>query len=150
LPAGVVVRTKAELLELETKFQNNVSPVGPIFTLGTAIGFIVGIMITYQILYTDLSDQLPQYATLKAMGYADAYLMRVVIEQATFYGLVGFVPALVCGVMLYWVIGEIALLPLRMSAGIVLGTLVLTVGMCVLSGLLVVRRVLAVDPAEVF
>jgi putative ABC transport system permease protein len=150
LPASVAVRTKAELLELETKFQNNVSPAGPIFMLGTAIGFVVGIIVTYQILYTDLSDQLPQYATLKAMGYADAYLMRVVLEQATFYGLVGFVPALVCGVILYRVIGEIALLPLRMSGGIVLGTLVLTVGMCVLSGVLAVRRVLAADPAEVF
>ena len=150
LPASVAVRTKAELIELETKFWNNVSPVGPIFMLGTAIGFVVGIMITYQILYTDLSDQLPQFATLKAMGYADAYLMRIVLEQATFYGLVGFVPALVCGVMLYRVIGEIALLPLRMSGGIVLGTLVLTIGMCVLSGLLAVRRVLAADPAEVF
>ena len=76
--------------------------------------------------------------------------MRVVLEQATFHGLVGFVPALVCGVMLYRAIGEIALLPLRMSGGIVLGTLVLTVGMCVLSGLLAVRRVLAADPAVVF
>jgi hypothetical protein len=66
LPAGVAVRTKAGLLELETEFQNNVSPVGPIFMLGTAIGFIVGMMITYQILYTDLSDQLAQYATMKA------------------------------------------------------------------------------------
>jgi putative ABC transport system permease protein len=150
LPPNVAVRTKAQLLELETQFQNNVSPVGPIFMLGTAIGFIVGMMITYQILYTDLSDQLPQYATLKAMGYPDAYLVRVVLEQATFYGFVGFVPALLCGVMLYHVIGEIALLPLRMSAGILLGTLVLTVGMCVLSGLLAVRRVLAADPAEVF
>jgi putative ABC transport system permease protein len=56
LPASVAVRTKAELLEFETKFQNNVSPSGPIFMLGTAIGFIVGIIITYQILYTDLSD----------------------------------------------------------------------------------------------
>jgi putative ABC transport system permease protein len=150
LPVGVAARTKAGLLELETKFQNNVSPVGPIFMLGTAIGFIVGVMITYQILYTDLSDQLPQYATLKAMGYPNAYLLRVVLEQATFYGLVAFVPALLCAVMLYHAIGEIALLPLRMSAGILWGTLVLTVGMCVLSGLLVVRRVVAADPAEVF
>jgi putative ABC transport system permease protein len=150
LPANIAVRTKAELVELETGFQNNVSPVGPIFMLGTAIGFVVGMMITYQILYTDLSDQLPQYATLKAMGYADAYLVRIVLEQAGFYGLVGFVPALLCGVVLYHVIGEIALLPLRMSAGILLGTFVLTVGMCVLSGLLAVRRVLAADPAEVF
>jgi putative ABC transport system permease protein len=150
LPPGVAVLTKGELLALETAFQNSVSPVGPIFTLGTAIGFIVGMMISYQILYTDLSDQLPQYATLKAMGYENAYLVRVVLEQASFYALVGFLPAWLLAVCLYYLVGEIALLPLRMTIGIVAGTFVLTVGMCVLSGVLAVKRVLAADPAEVF
>ena len=150
LPSGVAVLTKPELLALETAFQNSVSPVGPIFLLGTAIGFIVGMMISYQVIYTDLSDQLPQYATLKAIGYENAYLMRVVLAQASFYALVGFVPAWIAGLFLYYFIGEIALLPLHMTFGIVVGTLALTVGMCVLAGLLAVRRVLAADPAEVF
>jgi putative ABC transport system permease protein len=150
MPANVSVLTKAELLGTEMKFQNRVSPVGPIFMIGTAIGFVVGMMITYQILYTDLSDQLAQHATLRAMGYENSYLVRVVLEQATLYGLVGFLPAFALGTVLYHVIGEIALLPLRMTAGIMLGTLALTLGMCVLSGLLAVRRVLAADPAEVF
>ena len=79
LPNGVTVRTKQELSTLEMAFQNSVSPVGPIFMLGTTIGFLVGMMISYQILYTDLSDQLPQYATLKAMGYGNAYLVRIVL-----------------------------------------------------------------------
>jgi predicted ABC-type transport system involved in lysophospholipase L1 biosynthesis ATPase subunit len=90
LVAGIAVRTKAELLALEMAFQNSVSPVGPIFMLGTAIGFIVGMMISYQILYTDLSDQLSQYATLKAMCFENGYLVRVVLQQASFCGLIGF------------------------------------------------------------
>jgi putative ABC transport system permease protein len=150
LPASVVVLTKAELLALEVKFQNSVSPVGPIFLLGTAIGFIVGMMISYQILYTDLSDQLPQYATLKAMGYENRYLVRVVLEQACFCGIIGFLPAWALGIILYGLIGEIALLPLRMTAGIVVSALALTLGMCVVSGVLAMRRVLAADPADVF
>ena len=150
LPASIAVRTRAEWLALETAFQNTVSPVGPIFMLGTAIGFIVGMMISYQILYTDLSDQLSQYATLKAMGYENAYLVRVVLEQASFYALVGFLPAWVLGVCLYYILGEIALLPLNMTFGISIGTFALTIGMCVLSGVLAVRRVLSADPAEVF
>jgi len=150
LPASIAVLAKPELLALETKFQNSVSPVGPIFMLGVAIGFVVGIMISYQILYTDLLDQLPQYATLKAMGYENSYLVRVVLEQASFYALVGFLPAWLLGICLYSLIGEVALLPLRMTFGIVVATLSLTLGMCILSALLAVRRVLAADPAEVF
>jgi putative ABC transport system permease protein len=150
LPASIAVRTKDEQLALEALFQNSVSPVGPIFMLGTAIGFIVGMIISYQILYTELSDQLPQYATLKAIGYHNAYLVRVVLEQASFYALCGFVPACVIGAMLYYLMGEIALLPLRMTIEIALGTFALTLGMCAVSGILAVRRVLAADPAERF
>jgi putative ABC transport system permease protein len=150
LPNNISVRTKAQLIALEIAFQNGVSPVGPIFMLGTAIGFIVGLMISYQILFTELSDQLPQYATLKAIGYQNSYLVRVVLVQSTFYGIVGFLPAWILGIIIFRVIGDIALLPMHLSAGIALGTLALTVGMCVLSGILAVRRVRDADPAELF
>jgi putative ABC transport system permease protein len=114
------------------------------------IGFIVGLMISYQILYTELSDQRSQYATLKAMGYENDYLVRMVLLQAAFYGVVGFLPAWILGLILFYVIGEMALLPMRLGAGVAIGTLALTVGMCVISGVLAVRRVLDADPAEVF
>jgi putative ABC transport system permease protein len=150
LPSGLEVRTRAELIALEVAFQNNVSPVGPIFMLGTVIGFIVGLMISYQILYTELSDQEAQYATLKAMGYENGYLVRVVLTQSAFYGIVGFLPAWAVGLVVFKVIGEKALLPMHMSPGIALGTIALTVGMCLLAGALAVRRVIDTDPAEIF
>jgi putative ABC transport system permease protein len=150
LPASVAVRTKAQQVAHEAAFQVGASPVGPIFMLGAAIGFIVGMMISYQILYTDLSDQLSQYATLKAMGYRNGYLVRVVLQQAGFYALVSFLPAWAVGVVAFRFIREFAILPMHMSVGIVLGTLSLTLGMCMLSGILAVRRVLAADPAELF
>jgi putative ABC transport system permease protein len=150
LPTSIAVLTKAELLTVEIGFQNSVSPVGPIFLVGTAIGFIVGMMISYQIIYTDLSDQMLQYATLKAIGYENSYLVCVVLAQASFYALVAFLPAWVVGLVLYHLIGEIALLPLRMTLSVVAATLALTIGMCVLAAVLAVRRVLAADPADVF
>jgi putative ABC transport system permease protein len=149
-PAGISVRTKQQQLQLETTFQNSVSPVGPIFILGATIGFMVGMMISYQILYNDLSDQLPQYATLKAIGYESAYLIRVVLTQASIYALFGFAPALIVAAFLYHLVGEIALLPLNMTFGIAFGTFILTLSMCLVAAMLAVRRVLAADPAEVF
>ena len=146
----IAVRTKAELLDLEVAFQNSVSPVGPIFLMGSVIGFIVGMMICYQILYSDLSDHLSQYATLKAMGYKNTYLIIVTLQYAVFCGLIGFLPAWVLSVLLFYVIGGIALLPMHMTVTISLSAFLLTVGMCLLSGIFAVRRVLAADPAEVF
>jgi putative ABC transport system permease protein len=118
--------------------------------MGTVVGFVVGLLISYQIIYTDLSDQLPQYATLKGMGYQTSYLVRVVIEQAALSGLAGYVPAWALCLVVYWVIGALALLPLHMTWQLTLLSLGLTLGMCMVSALLAIRRVIAADPAEVF
>jgi putative ABC transport system permease protein len=150
LPAGVRVMTKAELVDFERTFQADLSSAGPIFWLGTLVGFVVGMLISYQIIYTDLSDQLPQYATLKGMGYGTGYLVRVVLEQASLSALAGFVPAWLLCLLVYWVIGELALLPLHMTLSLTLLSLALTLGMCLLSAALAIRRVIAADPAEIF
>jgi putative ABC transport system permease protein len=150
LPDSVAVFTKPELVEFEREFQADVSSAGPIFAMGTVVGFVVGMLISYQVTYTDLSDQLPQYATLKAIGYRTRYLLRVVLEQAAFNALAGWVPAWLLSIVLYYVIGRLALLPLRMGVNLTLVSLGLTLGMCFISAALAVRRVIKADPADVF
>jgi len=150
VPTGVAVLTKAQLLELERKFQADVSSAGPIFVMGTLVGFIVGMLIAYQIIYTDVSEQQPQYATMKAMGYRTRYLVQVVLEQATLSALAGWVPAVLVSILLFRIIGEVALLPLHMSVELALVSLLLTLSMCLISAVLAVRRVVSADPAEVF
>jgi putative ABC transport system permease protein len=150
LPATVAVFTKPELIEFERKFQAAVSSAGPIFAMGTIVGFVVGMLISYQITYTDLADQLPQYATLKAIGYRTGYLLRVVFEQAAFNALAGWISAMLVGIFLYRIIGETALLPLHMTAKIIFVSLGLTLGMCLISAAIALGRVIKADPAEVF
>jgi putative ABC transport system permease protein len=150
LPPTIAVMTKDQLLEIERNFQADVSSAGPIFAMGTLVGFVVGMLIAYQIIFTDLSEQLPQYATMKAIGYRTRYLVRVVLEQAAFSGLAGWVPAWLLSLLLYRVVGKVALLPLRMTWDLALFSLVLTLGMCLISAIIAVRRVIALDPAEVF
>ena len=150
VPDTIAVFTKPELVEFERRFQADVSSAGPIFAMGTIVGFVVGMLISYQVTYTDLSDQLPQYATLKAIGYRTGYLLRVVLEQAAFNAMAGWIPTWLVSIVLYYVIGQLALLPLRMSVNLTLLSLGLTLGMCLISAVLAVRRVIRADPAEVF
>jgi putative ABC transport system permease protein len=147
---NVTVLTKAELIKQEAQFHAQVSPVGPIFGVGTLVGFAVGVMICYQILFSELSDQLPQYATLKAMGYHNGFLVKVVLQQAAFYALVGYVPAWILCYLLFWLIGESVLLPMEVSIGLTAVSFALTLAMCVGAALIAVRRVIAADPAELF
>jgi putative ABC transport system permease protein len=150
LPDTIAAFTKPELIEFERNFQADVSSAGPIFAMGTIVGFVVGMLISYQVTYTDLSDQLPQYATLKAMGYRTGYLLRVVFGQAAFNALAGWIPAWLLSILLYYLIGRLALLPLHMTAYVTLVSLGLTLGMCLISAAIAVRRVIKADPAEVF
>jgi DevC protein len=144
------VLTKPELVDFERAFQADLSAAGPIFWLGTLVGFVVGMLISYQVIYTDLSDQLPQYATLKGMGYSTFYLVRMVFEQATLSAIAAYVPAWLLCLLVYRIIASYALLPLHMTASQTLLSFALAVGMCLLAAGLAIRRVVVVDPAEVF
>jgi len=150
LPDDVVVLTKAQMIEQEVAFQLDLSPVGPIFGLGTIIGFVVGILITYQILFTEISHQQKQFATLKAIGYSPNYLVGAIVHQSVLYGVAGFIPALALSAILFLIIGEWLLLPMKVSVFTVVTTLCLLFAMCTIAGLIAARKVLTADPAELF
>lgn len=150
LPGGLRVLSKPELVAFERDFQADLSSAGPIFWMGTLVGFVVGMLISYQVVYTDLADQLPQYATLKGMGYGTLYLVRVVFEQAALSAVAAYVPAWLVCLAVYRIVGELALLPLRMTVAETLLSFGLTLAMCLISAAFAIRRVVALDPAEVF
>jgi putative ABC transport system permease protein len=150
LPDDVVVLTKGEYAQKETEFWQTATPVGFVFGLGLAMGFAVGVVICYQVLSADVGDHLPEFATLKAIGYSDRYLTRVVLEEALFLALLGFVPGLLISGALYGFLETNTGLPLKLTLGRIAFVLLLTVTMCLVSGFLAVRKVQKADPAEVF
>ena len=104
----------------------------------------------YQVLASDIDNRLPEYATLKAMGYGPGYLSGVVLEQAMTLALAGFLPGLLVSNALYALTAREAHVPMQMPLGLAGGVLLASVLMCVMSGLLSLRKVLAADPADLF
>jgi putative ABC transport system permease protein len=150
MPENVELLTKSELIAREAQFHDELTAVGPMFWIGTVVGFAVGMLISYQILFSELSDQTSQYATLKAMGYENRYLVKVVLQQAVFYALLGYIPAWLLSHVVFHMISEMALMPMSVSFSLTAISLGLTVVMCVASAIIAVRRVIAADPAELF
>jgi putative ABC transport system permease protein len=114
------------------------------------VGILVGAIIVYQILFTDVSDHLREYATLKAMGYRDRYLFGIVLQEALLLALLGFVPGAAVAALLYRVAGDATKLPMQMELGRSALVLALTIAMCCIAGAVALRKVRSVDPAEVF
>jgi putative ABC transport system permease protein len=146
----VLVFTKQELLEREKDYWRDETPIGFVFDLGVAIGFLVGIVICYQILSSDVADHLPEYATLRAIGYPGRYLNLVVLQQGLMLALGGFLPGLALSVVMYWYLHEATGLPLRLTVWRCAYIFLLTVAMCSVSAWLALRKAREADPAEVF
>jgi putative ABC transport system permease protein len=150
LADDVVVLTRAELVELEVRYWRDNSAVAYVFSLGLAVGLAIGVLICYQILYTNVLNYLPQFATLKAMGYSDRYLVGVVFQQGLFLALFGFVPAALVTQGLFWLVAAITGLVMVLTPFRLAFILILTTVMCTAAAVIAVRRVLTADPAEVF
>jgi putative ABC transport system permease protein len=150
LPDELLVLTLPEFTNRERYYWETGSAIGYTFGLGVAVGFLVGAVIVYQILYTDVSDHLPEYATLKAMGYGDGYLITVIIQEALVLAILGFLPGFLLANGLYTVFRSATLLPIGMKASRAITVLVLTIIMCVGSGAIAMRKLRSADPADIF
>lgn len=150
LPDDVKVLSREEFINFELNYWQTGTSIGFIFTLGTIMGFIVGIVIVYQILYTDVADHLAEYATLKAMGYTDFYLLTVVFQEAVILAIVGFFPGMLAAAGLYTITRNATNLPLLMTVARATTVLLLTLIMCLVSGAIAVRKLQAADPADMF
>lgn len=150
VPDDVMVLTKQGFIDFEQRYWQNSTSIGFIFMLGSTMGFIVGTVIVYQILYTDVSDHLAEYATLKAMGYRSRYLIMVVLQEAMILSVIGFLPGLFASMGLYSVTRNATGLPIGFTIDRSVTVFSLTAIMCLLSGVIAMRKVQAADPADIF
>jgi putative ABC transport system permease protein len=150
LGPDIRVMTKQEYIDFERNFWASNTAIGFIFTLGAIMGFIVGTVIVYQILYTEVADHLSEYATLKAIGYSHKYLLNVILQESLILAFLGYIPGFGFALFLYQKAREATLLPVFMTPDRAILVLILTVIMCYLSGVIAVRKLRAVDPADIF
>ncbi len=150
LPNDVKVLTPEGFAEIEKEYWANGTGIGFIFGLGVGVGFIVGIVIVYQILYSDVSDHLPEYATLKAMGYTDGYLLLALLQEALLLAIFGYLPAYLLSFGLYQITFAATMLPIAMKLDRAINVFILTIIMCSVSGAIAMRKLRSADPADVF
>lgn len=144
------IRTYDQAAQEDLRYQQTKRPTGIIFGFGVLIGVLVGLVIVYQVLSTDVADHLREYATFKAMGYGPSFFLGVVFEEALVLGILGFVPGLIVGTTILTLMGKITTLPLAMTPSMALSVFLGTIVFSALSGAIATRRLAAADPADLF
>ncbi|WP_411868414.1 ABC transporter permease DevC [Vulcanococcus limneticus] len=144
------VLTKAELISQERNYWNTSSSFGIIFGFGTIMGILVGGVVVYQVLYTDVTDHLKEYATLKAMGFSDTFLLVIVVQEAIILAVSAFIPATLASAALYAFLTSASGIRIEMSSDKILLVGSLTLGVCAASSAIAIRKLADADPASVF
>jgi len=144
------VQTIDAAVARDQNFQSTQKPVGLVFGFGAAIGVMVGVIIVYQVLSTDVADHIREYATFKAMGYAPGFFLGIIIEEALVLALLGFIPGILISITLYKIVALATDLPMEMTFSRSLAVMLGTILTCVVSGAIATRRVAKANPADLF
>lgn len=150
LPRDVVIYTKQELVRRESDYYVNVKPIGIMFRAGAFVAFCVGGVILYQVLASEISNRLRELATLKAVGFTDAYVYGVGIQQALLFAAMSYGPAFIFSLITFHLVFWASHIPMFMTWSLALTVLGLSVAMTSISSLLALQKVKRADPADLF
>jgi putative ABC transport system permease protein len=150
VPPDIVIRTVPEMIAAERAHVDATVPVSVVFGLGAVVAFVVGMVICYQILFTDVTDHVKEFATLRAMGYTANELLVLVQLEALLLSLLGFGPSLLVTVPVYALLQWATGIPFALTAVRVASVLVTSLGVSLGAAVLAARRVVAANPADLF
>ncbi|MDE2463126.1 MAG: ABC transporter permease [Alphaproteobacteria bacterium] len=150
LPDDVTVMTPRDAYDREINFTLRTAPIGFIFALGAAAGLVIGAIICYQTLYNQIIDCAKEYATLRVMGFSNAFFRRVMIEQGVLLALSSLVVGAVGAMAAYWLLGDATGMRITLGIYILLVVGVPTLGVSAFAADRACRHILNPDPAELY
>lgn len=150
LPPTALLLTPAEIQAREISYTTQHSPAGIVFGIGLIVGFAIGVIICYQILFNEVNDNLPQFATLKAMGHSPRFISGIVLHEALLMAVIGYIPGALLGAVIYRVLESTTQIQMFLTPGRLLLVFALTSGMCLIAGRLAIKKVHHTDPADLF
>jgi putative ABC transport system permease protein len=150
LPPDVTPFARAEVLRRESDHWVRQTSTGKLFAFGVLVAMIVAAAVVYQVLSNDVRDHLAEYATLKAMGHTNRYLSGVVVAQALLYAGAAYLIATALGIGVYRATEALAGIPMRLTAGILALTLVVTALVGLVSAVFTMNKVWSANPADLF
>jgi putative ABC transport system permease protein len=150
LPPDVRVLTRPEAAFREREYWVVNTSTGIIFGCGVVVALLFGAVITYQVLALEVSSRLPEFATLKALGFGHRYVAAIVLQKALFLAVAGYVPGFAIALVVYHLSQSVTNLPGGMTAERAAAVFVLNLSACCLSSLAALRILRRANPVDLF
>lgn len=145
---AVAVFLKSELAERESTHLQRAAPLGLLFGAGMVAGLFVGLVICYQVLYVTVRRRLKAFATLKAMGFGDGFILRTVLLQALLLGAMGYAAGLALAFGAYRLLAGASGLLLDLSVPRAAAVGAASLAACAVAGAIAARKAMNSHPAE--
>jgi putative ABC transport system permease protein len=143
------VLTKAEFRTRSLNHWLFATGAGVALIGGAILGLIVGTVIVAQTLYSSTKDHLNEFATLRALGSSSGYIHKVILAQAALSAVLGYALGMTIAMAIVY-FSERTALPIVMTPALAVLLLGLTLGMCAVSAISAIGKVMRIDPAMVF
>jgi len=143
------VLTKAEFRTRSLNHWLFATGAGVALIGGAILGLIVGTVIVAQTLYSSTKDHLNEFATLRALGSSSGYIHKVILAQAALSAVLGYALGMTIAMAIVY-FSERTALPIVMTPALAALLLGLTLGMCAVSAISAIGKVMRIDPAMVF
>jgi putative ABC transport system permease protein len=141
---------KDDFTDNEIDFYAHKTPIGFIFNAGLAVGVFVGIVFIVQVLHGIISDNIREYATLRAIGYNQNFFVRLVAIIATTIALVTYIPSILATLLIYKVASSATRLPLILKTSYLVEVLVLVIVMGFVATFVTTKKLKQADPVDLF
>jgi putative ABC transport system permease protein len=150
LPKDVRVITAEQFRNEEQAYWISRTAIGFICLAGMLVGMFVGGIVVYQILYTDVTDHLREYATLKAMGMTDLFLFGIVMTEALILLVAAALPSTILAALMFHITWIGSGMPTELNVLELLALFAMAALMCIIAGSLATRKLKTADPADIF
>jgi putative ABC transport system permease protein len=150
IPEDVRTYTLKEFMEFEQDYWDQTKPIGFVFAFNATLGFVVGMLILYQILYTDVTSHLPDFSTMLALAFTYKKIRLIVFQESFLLTVIGYPLGVIGSMLLFELINSFTGLPVRMTidrALICFGVILL---MSTCSAFMAMQKLDGANPIEVF
>ena len=109
---------------------------------------VVGLVIVYQILFTDIVNHSLRVRHVESHWLSTKLFVRLVFATAFFLAVLGFIPGLIISISLYHLAESQMFMP--MTYGKAANVFFFILSMCFVAGFLAIRKLKDANPADMF